>query len=123
MENKILKYNMDKINLEDFGTIDLQAFISELKEKNVEIAGIIPLEDGEEFANFILKDLKLDLYWDIVYPEGLSSLISVENKELVMGDYKYLVAFKEKEKKEYVYWFSAYKNLENISKELKLIED
>ncbi|MGL6167646.1 MAG: hypothetical protein ACRC0Y_05080, partial [Fusobacteriaceae bacterium] len=93
------------------------------KEKNIEIAGIIPLESGEEFANFILKDLKLDLYWDIVYPEGLSSLISVENKELVMADYKYLVAFKEKEKKEYVYWFSAYKNLENISKELKLIED
>ncbi|MGL6169512.1 MAG: hypothetical protein ACRC0Y_14600, partial [Fusobacteriaceae bacterium] len=76
MENKISKYNMDKINLEEFGTLDLQAFISELKEKNIEIAGIIPLESGEEFANFILKDLKLDLYWDIVYPEGLSSLIS-----------------------------------------------
>lgn len=123
MENKISKYGMEKIDLEEFGNLDLQNFISQLKEKSVEIAGIIPLENGEEFFNFILKDLKLDLYWDIVYPEGLSSVIEEKDKNLSFSEYKYLVAFKEKDGKEYVYWFSAYKNLENISKELKMMED
>lgn len=126
MDSKISEYRIEKIDPSEFGKLDLKGFLKELKENNVEISAVIPLKKGSEFAEYILEDLLIDPEECILYSEHSEGIIyyDEDNDEMAFGDYKYLVIFKEKEQgyNEFVYWFSAYKNLENLSIELKLLD-
>ncbi|MGL5950392.1 MAG: hypothetical protein ACRCZH_03110, partial [Cetobacterium sp.] len=109
----------------EFGGLDLNKFLKQLKNSDVEMVAVIALESGAKFASYILEELQIDLAEDIIYPENSGGEISYDEdmEELVFGEYRYLVIFKEDEygDGDYIYWYSAYKNLENISKELNLL--
>lgn len=100
-------------------------FIEDLKKRRVEIRGFIPLDESPALSEFILEELGLELDFDILYPEGFLDEITYkkEDKHLHIMGYTYLVKFYQKDSDgdDYI-WYSAYKDLNNLNKELISID-
>lgn len=99
--------------------------IQELAKRKVEIRGFIPLDETPDLAHFILQDLELELDFDLLYPEGSLDEITYDEKEkkLSLHGYTHLVKFYQKDSDgdDYI-WYSAYKDLNNLNKELVSID-
>ncbi|MGL4567595.1 MAG: hypothetical protein ACRCU6_03580 [Fusobacteriaceae bacterium] len=97
----------------------------EFQKRKVEVKEFITLEENSDTVKYLFQDLELDLDYDILYPEGFSEVLEYDsqNNRLSINGYSYLVKFYQKDKDgdDYI-WYSAYKDLNNLEKELISID-
>lgn len=101
-------------------------FVEELKKRNVTIVACANMDKVEEVAKVVeiieKNSLKAD---EFLYPEGGVEEISYDkaNKNFVKSNFNFIFVFKQKDSDgdEYI-WCSVYKDLNNLEKELRLID-
>lgn len=97
----------------------------EFQKRKVEVREFITLEENSDTVKYLFEELELELDYDVLYPEGFSEVLEYDSKEnrFSTNGYSHLIKFYQKDKDgdDYI-WYSAYKDLNNLEKELISID-